>query len=103
MWSSIAFGQCKSDKKLLFMKRDGDFRPSRRSFNIVEDSDSDKDDDECRVSSLSLPNSPYERSRLDRKVVAMDNGQVGSDYNDVGESKHRSRSFLQRDSDTLIS
>eukprot|EP00586_Coscinodiscus_wailesii_P021665 CAMPEP_0172519224 /NCGR_PEP_ID=MMETSP1066-20121228/291288_1 /TAXON_ID=671091 /ORGANISM="Coscinodiscus wailesii, Strain CCMP2513" /LENGTH=192 /DNA_ID=CAMNT_0013301769 /DNA_START=683 /DNA_END=1259 /DNA_ORIENTATION=- len=50
-----------------------------------------------------VSNSPYERLRLDRKVGATDDGQVGNDNNNVGESKQRSRSFLQRDSDTLIS
>jgi predicted pyridoxine 5'-phosphate oxidase superfamily flavin-nucleotide-binding protein len=50
-----------------------------------------------------LPNSPYERLRLDRKVEATDDGQMGSNDNDVGEGKHRSRSFLQRGSDTLLS
>ena len=85
------------------MKRDGNFGPSRHNFNVVEDRDSNKDGNECCGSSLLLPNSPYGRSRLDRKVAATDDGQMGNDDNDVSESKHRSRSFLQRGSDTLIS
>ena len=50
-----------------------------------------------------MPNSLHERSRLNRKVATTDNGQVGNNDNDVGESKHQSRSFLQRGSKTLIS
>ena len=56
------------------MKRDGNFGPSRQNFNVVEDRGSNKDDNECCVSSLLLPNSRYERSRLDRKVAATDDG-----------------------------
>ena len=42
----------------------------------------------CCQTLLLLLNSPYERSRLDRKVEATDDGKMGNNDNDMGESKH---------------